>query len=334
MSLRALAVTVAVTAAGAVLATPATADPLPPSCTWTAHQVQPPVGYSARYTTVAGTDSHGTWSGVALTELGRSPVVVTWTADNEPKVISELNNFSWPSVADENSAGTILVSGSRTGGGGPGVTLYGTRDGARTDLTPPAGYVFDNAVALNERGDVLARGHGKDDNRPVSLYWSNLAAAPIVVDSPYGTGTDLDDDGTILLDDKSGNPAHLWRHGETTALPGNAPLNFEAIRAGKVVGYQPLEEFPKGQALLWDGGPAPRQIDGGGSAWAINATGLVAGIRDSIYGTYGKPAIWQGTTFVADLPLPSGAARENFVVGDDNSVFVSTSTGPVRWTCS
>jgi hypothetical protein len=29
-----------------------------------------------------------------------------------------------------------------------------------------------------------------------------------------------------------------------------------------------------------------------------------------------------------------GSARENFVVGADGSVFVSSSTGPLHWTCA
>jgi|SRR5882757_5702713 len=324
----------AILAAGAVVAAPAAAASA--ACTWHVSKVPSPAGYDERYTTVTGTDSHGNYSGTVQSNTSDANRVVLWT-DGQPRVVDLFDDFTYPQVEGENSAGAVLVSGRQNSTGRSGAFLYaGGHSGAGTltYLPSPPGYEADYAVALNEHNDVLARGHAVKDGHSVSLLWSTLAVGPIVIDTPYGDGIDLDDDGTVLLYDGNNNPAHLWRHGQVVSLPGTFPLLFGAIRAGKVVGTQ-VQAWPESQSLLWsDRSIAPRPIDNGGTAQAINAHGLIAGSRGDLVG---PPAVWLDTTYLGDLPLPDGVEDDSdvYVIGDDDTIFGRAyDYGPLKWVCT
>ncbi|GAA3438789.1 hypothetical protein [Kutzneria kofuensis] len=320
-------------ALGAGTATPAVAAA--ETCDWHVAKVAAPAGYDERHTTVTGTDSHGNYSGWVLSNTSDSGVVVLWT-NGQPRVVDEFADFTYPQVVDENSAGTVLVSGHQRSTDRTGAFLYAgghTGHGTLSYLPSPAGYVTDYAVALNERGDVLARGHAVKDGHEVSLLWSTLAAGPTVIDTPYGSGKDLDDDGTVLLYDGASNPAHLWRNGRIIPLAAEYPTMVAAVRAGRVIGTK-VESWPESQSLLWTDPAAARPIDNGGTAQAVNAHGLIAGDRGDLVG---PPAVWSGTTFLADLPLPDGVTDDagTYVVGDDDTVFGKAyQYGALKWTCT
>ncbi|MEV4313869.1 hypothetical protein [Actinocrispum sp. NPDC049592] len=320
----------AVLVAGVAAATPAQAA----GCTWTVEKVRTPAGYEDQRTRVEGTDSHGNYSGTTSSPASDSAKVVIWN-QGEPHLADAFADFMFPNVTDENSAGTVLVSGSQRSTGRYGIFLYQNAHTANPTLTyvpAPAGYETDYAVALNERGDVLGIAHAKDGHQ-VTVLWSNLAAGPIVIDTPLGTGIDLDDDGTVLLYDGRSNPAHVWRHGQITPLTGAAgPFVFGAIRSGKVIGYE-VTSWPDAQSLLWYDPASPKAIEDGGTAQAINGRGLIVGSRGTLAG---PAAVWRDTTLLAELPLPAGESDDDtFVVGDDDSIFGRVSGGgPLRWTCS
>jgi len=334
MSRRAAVLTAAALALGTVFTAPATASAAE-ACTWTAHKVVPPDGYSAQFTSVRGTDSHGNYAGDVVdlhVNMGR---VVLWT-DGQPRIPDALASFVYPHVADENSAGTVLLSGSLPTSTEVGVYLFsgGHRGpGTLTQLPTPAGYRINSAVALNERGDVLASASAVRDDHSVSILWSDLAAGPIVIDSPAGYGIDLDDDGTVLLNAPDNKLGALWRHGQVIPLTGeDRPVLIRAIRNGVVVGTA-IDSWPGSRALAWHGPNDPRPLEQGGTAEAINAHGLIAG---SLTNLVGHAAVWQDTRLLGALPAPDGVDADVFVVGDDGTVFGNTGSeyGPLRWTCA
>jgi hypothetical protein len=321
-------------ALGAILTAPAaTAAPTSAPCSWTVQKVVPPAGYEAQDTRVTGTDSHGNYSGFVY--VGDSSKVVLWT-NGQPRVVDELADFVYPQVTDENSAGTVLLSGWQQSTSRAGAFIYAgahTGVGTLTYLPAPAGYRTDYAVALNERGDVLATGRSDKDGHPVTIVWSTLAAGPIVIDTPLGQGVDLDDDGTVLLYDGNDNPGHLWRNGQIIPLDGpRYPVLISSIRGGKVIGTE-VDTWPESQAVEWHTPTDARPIQDGGTAQAINAHGLIAGSRTNLSG---PAAVWQDTTLLAELPLPAGVTDDDtFVVGDDGTIFGAASGfGALRWSCT
>jgi hypothetical protein len=334
MSRRAAVLTATALTLGTILTAPATATAAE-ACTWTAHKVVPLEGYDAASTNVRGTDSHGGYSGTVSDRTVDMSRVVLWT-DGQPRIPDALATFVYPNVADENSTGTVLLSGGLATSTEVGVYLFsgGHRGpGTLTQLPTPAGYRIDWAVALNERGDVLARGSATRDDHPVSILWSDLAAGPLVIDTPAGIGIDLDDDGTVLLNAPDNKPASLWRHGQVIPLTGeDRPVLIRAIRSGVVVGTA-IDSWPSSRALAWHGPNDPRPLEQGGTAEAINAHGLIAG---SLTDLTGPPAVWQDTTLLGALPVPDGVDADVFVVGDDGTVFGNTGSayGPLRWTCA
>jgi hypothetical protein len=325
--------TAAMFVAGAILATPATAAPA--ACTWTVEKVRIPAGYDAESTNVRGTDSHGNYVGTVVPPVSDSASVVLWNK-GEPRVVEQLADFLYPQVVGENSAGTVLLSGHQRSTGRTGVFLYAgghTGNGTLTYLAPPTGLDTMYAVALNERGDVLATARAKDGHS-VTVLWSILSAGPLVIDTPVGVGSDLDDDGTVLLVDGNAGKGYLWRHGQIVPVTGEPGFYlYGGIRSGKVIGTL-VQSWPKSQSLIWDDPATPRQIRNGGTAQAINARGLIAGSRDTLIG---PPAVWRDTTLLADLPLPDGLTDDSdtYVIGDDDTIFGRASrVGPLRWTCS
>ncbi|GGN08994.1 hypothetical protein GCM10011609_55910 [Lentzea pudingi] len=316
--------------AGTVLAAPgvATAD----TCEWVVSKVAVPDGYDPRSTKVEGTDSHGDYAGTSLRPGENTNDLIVWTG-GKPRVVHELRHLRSLSMAGENSSGTVLVDGTIVAEGRRAVVLYSAS--GTTDLAAPNGYRLTGATAINERGDVLGHGERIADGRQVGILWSTIAVAPLIIDLTTGTPQGLDDDGTVLLRGREGKPGALWKSGQVTLLADEGRYTYaEAIRGGRVVGYQIGDRWPESQALLWDRGGNVRHVDGGGTAFAVNASGLITGERSTMVG---PASVWRDTTFLGELPYPDGVTfvSELFVVGDDNSLFSHASDyGPVRWTCS
>ncbi|MFI6094343.1 hypothetical protein ACIA8G_02250 [Lentzea sp. NPDC051213] len=330
-------VALALTAAFAVVAVPNAVAEQGAPCTWAASKIAAPDGYDPAGVRVRGTDSRGNFVGVVSIPAANNSKVAVWT-DGRPRVADELGELMYPSVADENSSGTVLLSAGFVAEGRSKTVLFTgahTGRGTTTELVAPAGYRVTGGTALNERGDVLGSAEPVTGGKTVSVLWSTLAAGPIVIDSSAGLGTDLDDDGTVLLEDSSTGLASLWRNGEVTrlALPeGNRPV-ISGLRSGKVIGYH-VTSWPGAQSFLWDGPANVLELEQGGTAAAINAGGLIAGRRDAIDG---KTGVWRNTTFLGDLPLPDGlrSVTDLYLIGDDDTIFgQETGYGAIRWTCT
>lgn len=334
--MRSLALIAAVGLACSALTTSAVADPA--QCTWQVSKVVTPDGYDPGFTKVLGTDSHGNYAGTSLRPGANTNDLILWTG-GKPQVVQEVQHLQWLQMTGENSAGTVLVNGYLPAEGRWTALLYSGGHqgrGTLTEVTAPAGYRLSNAIALNERGDVVGLGQRISDGQEVGVLWSALASGPQVFDTAAGVPEDLDDDGTVLLRSRDGKlPGYLWRGGQLTPLAdGGGKQSFvEAIRGGKVIGYQVEGSWPESQALLWDRDGNVQRIDQGGTAFSINAGGLITGERDTMVG---HEAVWQDTTYLGDLPYPDGVAlvSELFVAGDDNTLFSAAgSAGPLRWTC-
>ncbi|WP_215732274.1 hypothetical protein [Lentzea atacamensis] len=87
-------------------------------------------------------------------------------------------------------------------------------------------------------------------------------------------------------------------------------------------------------SLLWDSNGNVQDIQDGGTAYAVNAGGLITGERSDIVG---RASVWRDTAFQSELPYPDGVTGvfELFVVGNDDSLFSHAySHGPLRWTCA
>jgi hypothetical protein len=307
------------------------------ACEWVVSNVPVPSGYDARFTTVKGTDSNGNYSGNALRQgsTDNSYDAVVWTG-GQPRALREVENLKDLQVSDENRSGTVLLFGRFPDRAA--VLLYsGAHEttGTITELPAPEGYQLNPAVALNERGDVLGGATRISDGEGVTVLWTATAnpAAPQIIERSVGLAQDLDDDGTVLLRHPTGNGGLLWRNGVVTSLEHQGkPQYVQAIRGGKVVGYQLEGSWPNAQALLWDGNGVVKRIAGAASAYTITGGGLVTGQRSSLTG---KAAIWRDTTFKTELPLPSGVSgvSELFVAGDDETLFSKSGSGPLRWSC-
>ncbi|MEU0534838.1 hypothetical protein [Amycolatopsis tolypomycina] len=328
---RAAALTVAVLALGAAVMAPAATAAA--ACNWTAHKIVAPDGYSDTEVTITGTDSHGNYSGHVLDRNVNQGKVVLWT-DGEPRIPDALAPFAYPNVADENSAGTVLLDGGLPGTSW-GVYLFSGGHhgpGTLTRLPDPAGYRLDSAVALNDRGDVLASATDLGDGQRVSVLWSVLAAGPQVIDLPDRYGMDLDDDGTVLLHAPDNKLGGLWRAGVVTPLTGeDRPVLIRQIRNGVVVGTA-IDSWPASRALAWHGPADPRPLEQGGTAEATNKHGLIAG---SLTNLIGPSAVWRDTKLLGLLPFPDGGDADVYVVGDDGVIFGNTDSkhAALRWTC-
>ncbi len=326
--------TAAVLAAGMVFAIPAQAD----TCRWIVEDIKTPEGYDPASARVSGTDSKGNFSGTVTIPGQNNGAIVLWT-NGEPRVASEFANFNFPQVNDENSAGTVLVTGvDRAGAGEWGVYLYTgghIGNGAVTQVQAPEGYRAERGIALNDRGEVLFSARSSKDEHVVTVLWSMVAARPIVIDTPLGQGVDLDNDGTVLLHAGNTHPGYLWRAGQIIPLSGKGSfVGSGAIRGGKVVRTESTSPWPEAQSWLWENPDEPRPIEDGGTAWIINSNGLIVGGRST---HVGPSAVWRNTTLLAELPMPDGVrdASGVFVVGDDDVIYGDASNyGPLKWSCS
>ncbi|SMD22752.1 PKD domain-containing protein [Kibdelosporangium aridum] len=307
------------------------------ACQWKVEKIKTLAGFGPANFDVRGTDSNGNYSGNVTASATQSILVVLWT-NGEPRIAREFADFQYAHVADENSAGTILVNAEDPRTGRQGVFLFTgghTGNGTITQLLPRNGYEARSGTALNDRGDVLVWGTRSSDGRGFTMLWPAVGD-PIVTDTTVGDGIDLDEDGTVLLYDDMGHPGYLWRAGQIIPLESNGLIGHMAgIRAGKAIRTQYQGPGTDVHSVLYESPDDPRPIEVRGTAEAINANGLIAGHRDSYEG---PPAVWRNTAFLAELPLPDGATEitgNTFVVGDDEVIYASAANyGPVKWTCS
>ncbi|SEF26454.1 hypothetical protein SAMN05421837_103326 [Amycolatopsis pretoriensis] len=314
-----------------VPAVPAAADPAPPgaSCTWRAEPVPVPPFAEPRSYYVDATDGEGNFSG--RTFVGQSAFGVVLWEHGEPRQLDLPEGFDSAVPAGQTRSGTVLVNATSFATTPATQQIFLYRNGTYEPVRLPAGYRNARADAINDRGDVVATASVPGGS--VVILWSVLAAGPIVIsppELPWASAVDIDEDGTILLGD--GYSAYLWRSGTLTPQPPSpgTPVLTREISNGTAVGTVLDPAGPK--AVLWSQ-DAPHLLDGGGEAESVNHHGTIAG---RLGAWDGPPAVWQGTSLVAKLPLPAGAASASAdLIGDDGTVFGrgDGDTGPVRWRC-
>lgn len=314
----------------ALPAAPAVALPSPESasCSWQATLIAVPPGAERRSVTVTATDGAGTYVGYR-THVDRVHRLVRWQGD-EPEEIALPKGVESVMPADVNRSGTVLLTGYSSGLP-DGILLY--RKGKYEPLPIPAPYERPRAVAINDRGDIVAMAEKPGSTGYVVIAWFAYGSGPLVIsppELPWAFPVDIDQDGTILI--SGGYSAYLWRSGELSPLPPSpdVPVITRALSEGRAVGTIIGE---KSQAVLWYLG-TPHLLEGGGNAEDINRHGLIAG---GVGEWNGPPAVWQGTRLLAKLPLPQDAtsARPG-IVSDDGTIVGSAEpdVGPVRWRCA
>ncbi|GAA2785864.1 hypothetical protein GCM10010452_12420 [Crossiella cryophila] len=313
------------------LAAPASAAAKPsPACTWQAQAVAAPAGLDPQYASVTGVDGLGGYSGYYAPNSG-DITLLRWTG-GVPERLAPPAGVNWVFPRDENRAGTILVDGMNTATGARQVFTL-SRAGAYHALPIPAGLTHASGAAINNRGDVVASARRSSDNRNVVVLWEALStgAGPRVLDVPeasHPTAEDVDEDGSVLV--SGGYEVFVWRDGVTTRLPEPAgAVVGRAISDGLVVGQG---YAAPAQSYVWDSrGGKVVYPERGRTAEGINRDGLIAGERVD-----GPAAVWQGSTFLAELPALDGRPGRPQLVADDGSVFGETfepGSVPVRWSC-
>ncbi|WP_410657213.1 hypothetical protein [Amycolatopsis sp. lyj-112] len=314
----------------ALPATPAIALPAPESasCSWQATPIAVPPGAERRLVSVDTTDGAGSYFGHRAYGSGKAGLL-RWQGD-QPEEVALPKGSDSAMPADQNRSGTALINATVDGIRNE-VFLY--RKGKYETLPVPAPYEKPRAVAINDRGDVVAMAEKPDSTGYVVIAWFAYGSGPLVIsppELPWASPVDIDQDGTILI--SGGYSAYLWRSGELSPLPPSpdVPVVTRALSKGRAVGTIIGE---KAQAVLWHLG-SPHLLEGGGEAEDINRHGLIAG---SAGDWNGPPAVWRGTRLLAKLPLPQDATSAYPAIASDDGTIVGSAEpdiGPVRWRCT
>ncbi|WP_394618079.1 hypothetical protein JNUCC0626_02945 [Lentzea sp. JNUCC 0626] len=331
--MRTLALAAAISLACTTLMAPAAAAEAP--CQWGVSKVEMPDGYDVKWTFVKGTLSGGEFAGTSRKPGSNKDELVLWTG-GKPRVVQETAHLPLLDVKGENAAGTVLLQSQIFGEDRASVFLYSGGhwgSGTLTQLFAPVGYQLTGAVGLNDRGDVLTGAVKTDSGQHVGMLLSPFAVGARIIDSPVGRVHGLDEDGTVLLRPTSPTGGAYWRDGQVTPLDtGGAMVFADAIGGGMAGGMKMFFDPVDQQAVLWDRDGRAGDIEDGGTVISINARGLVVGRRTAIGGPL---SVWQGTKFLAELPIPGRLDEyDRIVVSDDNQVFAPSPThGPLRWSC-
>ncbi|MGO1055136.1 hypothetical protein [Crossiella sp. CA198] len=317
------------TVVGTGLAAPASAAPNP-VCTWQAQAVAAPAGLDPQYASVTGADGLGGYSGYYAPNSG-DITLLRWTG-GVPARLAPPAGVNWVFPRGENRSGTILVDGMNTATGAKQVFTL-SRSGSYHSLPVPAGLTNPTGAAINNRGDVVASARRSSDDRNVVLLWEALStgSGPRVLDLPeasFPTAADLDEDGAVLV--SGGYEVFVWRDGVTTRLPEpTGAVVGRAISDGLVIG---TSYGSSARSYVWDSrGGKVAYPERGRTAEGVNRNGLIAGERVD-----GPASVWQGSTFLAELPALDGRPGRPHLVADDGSVFGETfepGSVPVQWSC-
>ncbi|MEU8638749.1 hypothetical protein AB0C38_41735 [Amycolatopsis sp. NPDC048633] len=312
---RALAV-----AAGALLATTLAQPAQAAIGHWEADPLALPPGYSDATGWVRGTDSHGGYAGNLW--LDGTSHVVTWSK-GQPTLHPAPGDYPSGEVVDENSDGTVL---------GQAIDMFGTRTqpflldhGEYEMLLAPGDWASLRAVALNERGDVVADAQPNNGGARAVLLWrAEDRAHPVLITGlPFMYAADLDDDGALLVN--SFPNSFIWRDGvfeQLTAPPGAAYLNAAGIRNGQVTGSYGASDWLSGEGVWWRSPGQPGVLPSSSTTFGINRYGLIVGYgtRPDPTGPLGPLSVWLNGRAMGSLPLAGFTAGYAKTVGDDGTI--------------
>ncbi|HEV7651662.1 MAG TPA: hypothetical protein VGP26_26210 [Actinophytocola sp.] len=320
---RALATATTLVTVTAVTITPATAAPREH---WALTLLPLPAGHEDAKAWVDGTDGHGGYAGEI--SIGARSQVVTWAGDR-PALRGAPAGADLVSVRDENASGTVVGHAMDADAGMFEAFLL---DGAgfRVLPSPP---VFRAALpsAINDRGDVVGTG-ANPDGSPVPVLWpAGDLDHPVVVgpDLFVASADDIDDAGTILLNDGAG-AGYLWLDGALTPLPsppGHTAASAASFSSTLVVGSAQSTTRPGADGVVWCrpdnpttcGSGQPQVLPGGGSALFVGESGLVVG-RERSDDVQGPLAVWNGLEYVERLEVPEGRSGSAGAIGADGAV--------------
>ncbi|GAA3434765.1 hypothetical protein [Kutzneria kofuensis] len=325
MGWRTLGVMAATLLAVTATATPALADaphwqvsalPLPPG-------LEDVTGY------VMAADGHGGYAGLLFADKGHD--LVTWK-DGKVTDHGLLPESHFGYVYGESRDDTVLVGVSTE----TSETHLYTVDATGYHAVSTGRYTDVRSAAIGPRGDMAVEAvDPAEPQSTVALYWSPFGQAgprPLPGALPNSTPTAIDDDGTVLLADGTG--PYLVRNGATRRL--TVPSEYERpwannIRHGVVVGGAVPTALPGPQAMVWTApGYVATPLDHGAVACDVNASGLIAGAEFEPRVPEGPAAVWQGTTFLTELPLLDGTTKASArFIDDDGTIAGWSSAGSV-----
>ncbi|WP_370946789.1 hypothetical protein AB5J62_04190 [Amycolatopsis sp. cg5] len=282
---------------------------------WHPVRLELPDGYETGYLLTAA--GKGGYAG--MFKSGDDLDVVTWT-DWRPSVRGVPAGHYSPYVHDQNSSGVVLVTASDSATGESHTFTLDSHGYHR--ITSPDGYSGAvDGIAINARGDILGM-VGDEHNRATAL-WPASGSEPVVIPDERDTqAKDLDDDGTILFNNRKTGP-FLWRSGTTEKLASPDKFSYpfvSSISNGVVVGSMSVvQSGPRG--YVWRTPGTPVELPNSGEPAAIGKTGLIVGKLFDARGPYGLPSTWQGADPAGDLPLIRGYQGANaYAIGADGVI--------------
>ncbi|WP_318305840.1 hypothetical protein [Amycolatopsis solani] len=219
--------------------------------------------------------------------------VVSWRS-GQPVVRGLPGGYERADAVDENASGVVVGTAYDYETKANRVFVLDST-GFHVKENPPT---WENlyAVAVNARGDVLARAN-RTGPYAATVLWPADGSAPTIIPSGNDTyyARDLDDDGTILFD--SGATSALWKNGVIRQLSPSPAAWAEAlaIRNGVVVGKRSWGGVE--QAARWSTPDSTTGLEGGASAISVNQVGLTAGLlpNPSSSAWPGNATAWRGT---------------------------------------
>ncbi len=262
--------------------------------------------------------------------------VVSWR-NGQPVVRGLPSGYERADAVDENASGVVVGTAHDDETQNSSVFVL---DPTGFHLKEnPAGWEHPYGVAINARGDVLARAV-RTGPYFATLLWPAGGGAPTVIPSGNDTyyARDLDDDGTILFD--SGPGSTLWKNGVIRRLSPSPAVSAQglAIRNGVVVGRR----FWGGaeQAARWSTPDSTVGLEGGASAISVNQVGLTAGLlpNPSNASWPGNATAWRGTVAGAVQRPGTYTQFQASLAADDGSLAGFATNGsesdggvPVVW---
>lgn len=288
---------------------------------WTMSYLPLPPGGSGT-ARVAGTNGAGGYAGTSDGKL------ITWDggtfADHGIPA-----GYTSVEAVDENASGSVLGNavfyseGSRY----PNKHAFAFENGGFRFLGKVPGYHSTQALGANDRGDVVGTVFNDIRYGSTAAFWpSGDREHPVKLDvPPLLTPVDIDQDGTILLNEQFGG-TWLWKDGvlRRLVLPeGLRESRGIAIRNGKVLASTQLGD------RLWTAFDSSEQVPGNMYTMALNGSGLVTG-----WVSPRTPTVWSSGGPVAALPSPGSAYGT--VVGDNGEIAGTLEGGgndgiPVVW---
>lgn len=320
-SRHALVAFVATTAVTALLAPAASAAA---DCTWQREALPIQDGMSWSNLRVTGVDARGDVSGF-YSPGGEDRVLARWSSAGM-EIVPKPDGVTKFVPSTGNDAGVVL-GGAYHEDGSYVATTHTPGAGYRA-LPAPAGAKVWLVEDINNRGDVIARATPDGTSDWAAVLWRADGSAPEVIrpaEARSITPIALGEDGTVLLDSYDG--VFLWRNGVLTKLPAvDYTLRPRGLSRDGVIFSSYHESWKWTEAT-----GAVEKFSVNGYVETVNADGLAVGYLDD--GNY-TPAVWQGTTFVAQLPLSSNTYGSSADAVSGTGVVAGFNVQkPARWFC-